>query len=164
MNQEEKEIKRVQMERLITFAAMWSLGALLELDDRLKLQQFLKQNGHLPLPPCTADDTIFEYTVDERGEWVHWETRVPSYVYPTDHTPDYTSILVPNVDNTRTDFLLDTIAKQCKPVMLIGEQVSVKKNADFVRPKNMSSLVSKTFYLAEIRTLVCEGHLRFDAV
>lgn len=36
------------------------------------------------------------------------------YIYPTDHLPDYTSILVPNVDNTRTSFLLDTIAKQHK--------------------------------------------------
>ncbi|TPP55936.1 Dynein axonemal heavy chain 5 [Fasciola gigantica] len=126
MHQEEKEVKRIHMERLIAFSAMWSLGALLELDDRLKLQQFLKQNGRLPLPSCGTDDTIFEYAVDERGEWVHWETRVPSYVYPTDHTPDYTSILVPNVDNTRTDFLLHTIAKQCKPVMLIGEQGTAK--------------------------------------
>lgn len=112
------------MERLITFAAMWSLGALLELTDRLKLQQFLMGNGKLPLPKCGVDDTIFEYMVNEQGDWAHWESKVPLYVYPHDQTPEYTGILVPNVDNTRTDFLLDLIAKQCKPVMLIGEQVS----------------------------------------
>lgn len=36
------------------------------------------------------------------------------YNYPTDYVPDYTSILVPNVDNTRTAFLLEIIAKRRK--------------------------------------------------
>lgn len=48
------------------------------------------------------------------GDWCHWNNHVGDYIYPTDHLPDYTSILVPNVDNTRTSFLLDTIAKQHK--------------------------------------------------
>lgn len=34
------------------------------------------------------------------------------YHYPKEVTPDYGTILVPNVDNVRTDFLIDTISKQ----------------------------------------------------
>lgn len=52
--------------------------------------------------------------------------QVPEYIYPKDHIPDYSSILVPNVDNVRTDFLMQTIVKQRKAVLLIGEQGTAK--------------------------------------
>lgn len=52
--------------------------------------------------------------------------QVPEYIYPKDHIPDYSSILVPNVDNVRTDFLMQTIMKQKKAVLLIGEQGTAK--------------------------------------
>ena len=61
--------------------------------------------------------------LDVTGQWQHWSTRVDEYHYPTDSTPEYSSILVPNVDNVRTTFLIQTISKQSKAVLLIGEQV-----------------------------------------
>ena len=70
-------------------------------------------------------ETIFEYLVDD-GKWKHWSTKVQEYVYPVDSVPEYASILVPNVDNVRTTFLIDTIAKQSKAVLLIGEQGTAK--------------------------------------
>ena len=48
------------------------------------------------------------------GNWEHWKKRVQQYKYPSDAIPEYASILVPNVDNVRTDFLIQTIAKQQK--------------------------------------------------
>ncbi|XP_046353935.2 dynein axonemal heavy chain 5-like isoform X1 [Haliotis rufescens] len=124
-----KDIQRDHLTRLIIFAIMWSLGALLEIEDRKKLEEwFLEKNGELclPLPPVSGEDTIYEFVVGENGDWEHWAGRVPEYVYPTDMTPEYTSILVPNVDNVRTDFLIDTISKQGKAVLLIGEQGTAK--------------------------------------
>lgn len=51
------------------------------------------------------------------GKWVHWNTCVEEYVYPSSSTPEYGSILVPNVDNVRMDFLIKTIEKQGKVLL-----------------------------------------------
>ena len=57
------------LERLYIFAVMWSLGALLELEDRSKMEAFmLAHDSKLNLPPVKDDETIFEYAVDEKGD------------------------------------------------------------------------------------------------
>ncbi|XP_017940484.1 dynein heavy chain 8, axonemal [Manacus vitellinus] len=118
-----------RLQKLFSFAIMWSLGALLELDSRDKLEAFIRAHDNkldLPKIPRGTNQTMYEFYVSEQGTWEHWSKRVQEYVYPTDHIPDYASILVPNVDNTRTQFLIDIIAKQKKAVLLIGEQGTAK--------------------------------------
>ncbi|ESO03023.1 hypothetical protein HELRODRAFT_80768, partial [Helobdella robusta] len=125
--EDNKEISDSHLQKIIVFALMWSLGALLEQDDRRKVDEYMQIHaGNLPLPQATGDNTIFEYVVSDSGTWEHWHTRVPEYIYPKDSIPEYLNILVPNVDNIRTDFLIHTIAKQSKAVLLIGEQGSAK--------------------------------------
>lgn len=53
------------------FALMWGVGALLELDDRAKMEEFLVKHGKLPLPDIDEGsyDTIFEFVVDDCGKW-----------------------------------------------------------------------------------------------
>ncbi|XP_037131069.1 dynein heavy chain 8, axonemal-like [Syngnathus acus] len=115
------------LERLFVFGLMWSLGALLELDDRDQMEGFFREHSsNIDLPHTKEGETMFEFMVGADGQWCHWNEHVGEYEYPTDHVPDYASILVPNVDNTRTAFLLETIAKQYKAVLLIGEQGTAK--------------------------------------
>lgn len=54
------------------FALVWGVGALLELDDRAKMEEFLVKHGKLPLPDIDEGsyDTIFEFVVDDCGKWV----------------------------------------------------------------------------------------------
>ncbi|XP_040286209.1 dynein heavy chain 8, axonemal [Bufo bufo] len=113
------------LHRLFVFALMWSLGALLELDSRERLEAFLRSHEYkLDLPEADpgACQTMFEFLVNENGDWEHWNKRVSQYSYPRHFIPEYASIMVPDIDNVRTQFLIDTIAKQQKGVLLTGEQ------------------------------------------
>ncbi|CAH1780130.1 unnamed protein product [Owenia fusiformis] len=133
-NKDDKEagpMKKEHFEHLYIFVVMWSIGAFLELDDRAKLEDFLRTDSEIPkldLPNTStvADSTMFDFFVDTDGSWSHWDNKVEEYIYPGDSTPEYGSILVPNVDNVRTDFLIHTISKQDKAVLLIGEQGTAK--------------------------------------
>lgn len=48
---------------------MWSIGAILELDDRVKLETFMRDNVELDLPFIAEDsgNTIFEFFVSDAG-------------------------------------------------------------------------------------------------
>uniref|UniRef100_A0A8C3EUT6 Dynein axonemal heavy chain 5 n=1 Tax=Corvus moneduloides TaxID=1196302 RepID=A0A8C3EUT6_CORMO len=124
------ELTPKYLERLYIFSLMWSVGALLELEDRCKMEYWLRNHAtvklDLPCIPEGSEDTMFDYYVASDGTWMHWNTHVEEYVYPSSGTPEYGSILVPNVDNVRMDFLIETIAKQGKAVLLIGEQGTAK--------------------------------------
>ena len=57
--------------RLYVFAIMWSLGALLELDDREQMQEFMVDRCSVDLPPFQKHPpgtTIFEFLVDDKGD------------------------------------------------------------------------------------------------
>jgi len=125
---DETSASPAHLANLYLFSLMWSQGAVLELDDRLRLQEFLQGHESKPTLPKLngAADSIFDYMVNDKGKWVHWTTRVEKYHYSTEEVPIYTDILVPNVDNVRTDFLMNCISQQKKSVLLIGESGTAK--------------------------------------
>lgn len=114
-------------ERFFVFAVIWSIGALLEEEDRVKLHKFLsKRKLDLPQIDANSKDTVFEYATNSEGAWEHWSSRVPDWSYPTDHTPKFHNILVPTVDNVRQKYLIDLIATQQLPVLVIGKAGTAK--------------------------------------
>ena len=76
------------------------------------------------------------------------------YTYPSDYTPEYSKILVPNVDNVRTEFLIDNIAKQEKSVLLIGEPGTAKTVmiTKYMGKSNAEIRVSKSFNFSSATT------------
>ena len=63
---------------------MWSIGAFLELDDRQKLEQYIRTNGEfvldLPRIEDQSEDTMFDYFVNDNGEWQHPENFEKSFL------------------------------------------------------------------------------------
>ncbi|PZC81902.1 hypothetical protein B5X24_HaOG211688 [Helicoverpa armigera] len=117
------------LERLFIFAMMWSLGAVLELDMRTRMSEFMtKLPVKMDWPGAKSKEWVmpFEYNVNPSGQWEHWSESVEDYIYPSDSVPEYASILVPNIDNVCITFLITTIASQDKAVLLIGEQGTAK--------------------------------------
>lgn len=53
---------------------MWSVGALLELDDRKKMEIWLRSNYsfclNLPIIPSDSEDTMFDYHVSDDGKFI----------------------------------------------------------------------------------------------
>ncbi|KAL0274316.1 UNVERIFIED_CONTAM: hypothetical protein PYX00_006769 [Menopon gallinae] len=126
-DEELRPLSDSHLERFFLFSLMWSLGAALELGEREKMEQFiLAHESKMRWPKIQTDESLFEFVVTNEGTWEHWSERVVDYIYPHDSVPEYSSILVPNVDNIRTAFLIDIIARQSKAALLIGEQGTAK--------------------------------------
>ena len=66
-------LRPVHYERLFVFTLMWSIGAFLELDDRSKIEDWLRHSEEtekkldLPVIPSDSDATMFDYMVDHNG-------------------------------------------------------------------------------------------------
>lgn len=87
-------------------------GSLLEGEDRIKLDVFLRNSEiNLPLPNCGAEKTIFDFVI-VNDKWVEWSTKVGDCTLPENYVNDFSSIMVPNLDSVRTNFLMDTVIKQ----------------------------------------------------
>lgn len=60
------------LEKLYVFAIMWSIGALLELEDRSKLEEFMRTSDeveiNLPEIPPDSEDTMFDFFVHSDGK------------------------------------------------------------------------------------------------
>ena len=35
-----------------------------------------EHSSNLPLPDCQGDDSIYEFVVNDQGNWEHWDVRV----------------------------------------------------------------------------------------
>ena len=74
-NEREALISKEHMERLYVLTLMWSIGAFLELEDRAKLESFLRSNDKirhaLPTLQPDSDQTMFDFFVDDDGLYLY---------------------------------------------------------------------------------------------
>ena len=112
----------LQVKRIFLYCLTWSLGGLLDTKDRPAFDADVRAiAGHDAPKKHDADDTLFEYTVNDAGEWVHWSSLVQSWEYPKAvENPKFAQLNIPTLDSTRFDALLTRVAALGKSSLLVG--------------------------------------------
>ncbi|XP_044296574.1 dynein axonemal heavy chain 10 isoform X1 [Varanus komodoensis] len=93
------------------------LSSMSTINDEMVLAKPGELPGQLP--------TLYDFHFQGRTKkWVPWSRLVPEYV----HSPEvkFVDILVPTVDTTRTNWLLERMVKIKQPVVLVGESGTSK--------------------------------------
>ena len=110
----------VQLERLFQYSLVWSLGGLLEYDDRVKFDDYMrKYDTQKLMPVIQPGETIYEYYVEQSNyEWCLW--RPPQWVYPDQEKLDFSNLLVPTMDSVRTLYILEQLHQRRNPVLSVG--------------------------------------------
>ena len=113
----------VELERLFIYALTWSVGGLLEIEDRIKFTQYIittAGSNKAALPTLQEGDTFFEFRVNSDSmEWERWVA--PTWEYPsTVDDPDFSSMLVPTVETTRASYILSNLHRKKKGALMTG--------------------------------------------
>ena len=147
-----------RIERVFLFCCAWSLGGLLDRDDRVRFDAALRTLTALAPAPLESGDTIFEFLVNENtGEWQHWRERVPEWKYPSDGAssrPQFSKLIVPTLDSVRYEYLLTLVHSVGKSSLLIGGPGTAKTTTvnQFLSSFNKETHVSKTITFSYLTT------------
>ncbi|GFN75495.1 dynein beta chain, ciliary [Plakobranchus ocellatus] len=114
----------LHIERLYLFCLIWTFGGLLDANDRKAFSDLLTTLS-TALPDDDRDICVFDYYVDESGEWDPWHSRVPEAVY-TDNQDILGEVFVDTVDTIRIRILMEFSAASGRNVLLVGPHGSGK--------------------------------------
>ncbi|KAA0160040.1 hypothetical protein FNF27_08272 [Cafeteria roenbergensis] len=134
------------LERLFCFALAWSVGGLLEPADRKRLHKFMESHAKPgAMPAIDGDRTIFESRVDTKTlEWSSW--KPDAWEYPDDEGGlNFSNLLVPTMDSTRSIFLLRTIQDRRIPILMVGGPGTAKTSTAlmFLASLDPATMLSK---------------------
>ncbi|XP_068137634.1 dynein axonemal heavy chain 5-like isoform X2 [Hyperolius riggenbachi] len=71
---------QLHIERLFIFCLIWSVGTLIDIAERKKFSELLKVYTSV-LPDDDHEISVFDYYLDESGEWDTWQSRLPDITY-----------------------------------------------------------------------------------
>lgn len=109
------------LEPLFVFATVWSVGASTNDAGRLRFDAFLRSemvaHGCTPLLP--ANGLVYDYCYSLKDhKWVLWMDTIAPYKVPPNTS--FADIVVPTADSVRNTFLLDSLLKSGKHVLMVG--------------------------------------------
>ncbi|XP_071818739.1 dynein axonemal heavy chain 5-like isoform X4 [Apostichopus japonicus] len=133
----------LHIERLYLFCLIWSFGGLLQGTDRKNFSELLRTLTSA-LPDYDHEISVYDYYVDESGEWDPWVSKVPE-VAITDHRDLLGEIFVDTVDTIRTRVILEFANLSNMHVLLVGPPGCGKTVMinDFINTLDPSDQVTK---------------------
>jgi dynein heavy chain len=123
----------IALERIFVYCLCWSVGALLEAEDRMKFDMWLRKRDSSKniMPKVEEGETIYEYFVNAKsGEWEKW--KPPAWAYPEGDKLDFSNLLVPTMDSTRAQHVIRTIHRQKYPVLVVGAEGTAKTSTQLM--------------------------------
>jgi dynein heavy chain len=156
----------VRMERILLYCLIWSVGGLLESENRVKFDQWLRgiDKGGQMMPKCEPGETIYEYFVNESGNWILW--KPPVWVYPAGQEKlDFSNLLVPTMDSTRAIYNLTHMHKQKRAVCMVGGEGTAKTSTAlmFFRTLDPAEMLVKRVNFSSATTpFMCQSTIEVE--
>ena len=121
-------------EKMFLYCVTWSLGGMLQSNDRPKLSKKMSEIAGAAVSPSfenQTSDTFFEFFVDnDSKEWVHWISVVPEWQYPhEEEKPKFAQLIIPTLDSVRLENLLKCVTSVDKQALFVGGPGTAKTTA-----------------------------------
>jgi len=112
-----------QIDSVFTFCVIWSMCCTVSKQYRTAFNEFLRielRSNQIKNPPPDEDGaTIYDFLYDvEKKEWVPWNDTVEPYKHNASHS--FSELIIPTKDSVCYTFLLDTLLKNDKHVLMTG--------------------------------------------
>ena len=113
------------VQQIFWFSIAWSFGGMLEMNDRNKFDNFVRQ--FYKGVPSGEKSTIFDYKLNVKtGQWEHWNNFVEKWRYPGDAYLDFSTLFIPTMDSERLHYLTKCNFMQQHPVLCMGVSGTAK--------------------------------------
>eukprot|EP00592_Proboscia_alata_P015189 CAMPEP_0194394788 /NCGR_PEP_ID=MMETSP0174-20130528/124051_1 /TAXON_ID=216777 /ORGANISM="Proboscia alata, Strain PI-D3" /LENGTH=2316 /DNA_ID=CAMNT_0039190629 /DNA_START=658 /DNA_END=7604 /DNA_ORIENTATION=+ len=154
----EDKLTPESIEMVFAFSAMWAFGGPMNVDKssdyRKKFSEDFTSAFGSKFP---KEGQIFDYFYSaETGEYVHWNTQVPKHVYSpignkAGENP-FNSIFVETIETVRMTFLLNSLARNDKYAMFVGNagtgKTEIIKNYLGSLDKEADGIISKNIIMS----------------
>ena len=102
-------------EKVFVFSVAWTIGGSVDEVGRKKVSTCLQDIDAI-FPPA---NTVFDYYIDiAKNDIVSWDSKVPNW--RALKTMTFYDMVVPTVDTVRNNYIVDTLTKLRRNVMLVG--------------------------------------------
>jgi len=129
------------IEMWFIYCIAWSLGGGADEAGRKKLDQYIRElDAQLP-----GKGTMYDFYVDvPKVQWTAWEEKVNAKQWRAPPDAPFFKLLVPTVDSARNSFLLNTLIRLRRDVIVSGPvgcgKTSVLQQVLAAKPDSMSEL------------------------